>query len=96
MSEKQRLNMEDKHANRLYELKACEMDQRAVELAIAEEETKRAINTATKDYNLALVSVKLLLVLHYVTVVSTIVILCGIYSSFAFELYCEIHTTYTM
>jgi len=41
-------------ANRLYDLKAREMDQRACELAKAEEECRRAINMATKDYNLAL------------------------------------------
>ena len=33
-----------------------ELDQRAMELANAEEECRRAINVATKDYNKALVS----------------------------------------
>ena len=47
--------MEEREANRLYELKACEMDQRAVKLAMAEEEARKALNTAQRDYNLALV-----------------------------------------
>lgn len=34
-----------------------ELDERAMELAKAEEDCRRAINTATKDYNKALVSV---------------------------------------
>lgn len=42
-------------ADRLYELKMRELDQRAMELAKAEEDCRRAINEATKDYNLALV-----------------------------------------
>lgn len=40
----------------MYQLKACEMDQRAVELAEAEHQTRRALNVATKEYNKALVS----------------------------------------
>ena len=55
MAEKGRLQHEQDHADRLYNLKACELDQRAVELSLAEAETRRAINLATKDYNLALV-----------------------------------------
>ena len=55
MEEKKRLLMEQKKADRLYELKACEMDQRATELAIEEEATRRALNEALRDYNLALV-----------------------------------------
>ena len=55
-AEKERIEMELKKAEQLYQLKACEMDQRAVDLAAAEEETRRAINHAVKDYNLALVS----------------------------------------
>ncbi len=47
--------MEEREANRLYELKACEMDQRAVKLAMAEEEARKALNMAQRDYNLALV-----------------------------------------
>jgi len=47
--------MEQEHADRLYELKACELDQRAMELSQADEDTRRAINVAIKDYNLALV-----------------------------------------
>lgn len=55
-TEKQRLEDEENHSNHLYELKACELDQRTVELAMAEEETRRALNTATREYNKALVS----------------------------------------
>eukprot|EP00731_Ephydatia_muelleri_P021546 Em0014g137a len=58
MEEKKRLLMEQKKADRLYDLKACEMDQRATELAEAEEETRRALNEALKDYNLALAKEK--------------------------------------
>ena len=43
-------------ADRLYELKMKELDQRAMELAQAEEECRRAINSATNDYNRAQVS----------------------------------------
>lgn len=38
----------------LYDLKAIESDQRAIELARAEQECRNAINMAMKDYNLAL------------------------------------------
>ena len=55
IAEKERLTSEQKHADRLYHMKACELDQRAVDLACAEAETRRNITTATKDYNLALV-----------------------------------------
>ncbi len=48
--------MEEREANRLYGLKACEMDQRAMELAVAEEEARKALNMAQRDYNIALVS----------------------------------------
>lgn len=58
MAEKERLLSEERHSQRLYDLKACELDQRAVELAMAEDETRRAINVATKDYNLALAKEK--------------------------------------
>lgn len=54
-AEKEKLAMEEREANRLYSLKACEMDQRAMELAQAEEEARKALNLAQKDYNLALV-----------------------------------------
>ena len=36
-------------------MKACELDQRAVELGMAEEETRRALNAAHREYNKALV-----------------------------------------
>lgn len=40
----------------MYDLKQMEMDQRATDLQRAEEECRRAINTAVKDYNDALVN----------------------------------------
>ena len=49
--------MEEKKAESLYDKKSVEMDERAVELAVADEATRRAINMAVKDYNIALVSV---------------------------------------
>lgn len=52
--EKQQEKSNLDQANRLYDLKAREMDQRACDLARAETECRRAINMATKDYNLAL------------------------------------------
>ena len=55
MEEKRRFSKEEEHAQNLYQLKACAMDARAVKLAEAELETRRALNLATKDYNLALV-----------------------------------------
>lgn len=41
-------------ADKLYDIKRMEMDQRALELQKAEEECRRAINSAVKDYNDAL------------------------------------------
>lgn len=41
-------------ADRLYELKMRELDQRALDLQRAEEECRKAINLAQADYNLAL------------------------------------------
>ena len=46
--------MQQKMANKLYDLKQMELDQRALQLAKAEEECRRAINSAVKDYNEAL------------------------------------------
>ena len=45
-----------KEADRLYELKMRELDQRAMELENAERQCRRAIEMATKDYNAAQVS----------------------------------------
>lgn len=47
--------MEEKKANELHHLKAIEIDERAVEISKADECTRRALNTAIKDYNQALV-----------------------------------------
>ena len=43
-----------KQAKHLYDLKSIENEQRALELARAEQECKRAINMATKEFNKAL------------------------------------------
>lgn len=53
--ERDQAERNQKTADRLYELKMKELDQRAMELANAEEDCRRAINMATKDYNNALV-----------------------------------------
>ncbi|RNA36592.1 RIB43A-like with coiled-coils 2 [Brachionus plicatilis] len=52
--EKNIAKMQDKMANKLYDFKQMELDQRARELQKAEEECRRAINSAVKDYNDAL------------------------------------------
>ena len=56
MREKKAAEDSQKRADRLYELKMKELDQRAMELAEAEEKCRRAIDSATKDYNRAQVS----------------------------------------
>lgn len=48
--------MQENMANKLYDFKQMELDRRAMDLAKAEEECRRAINNAVKDYNNALVS----------------------------------------
>ena len=55
MEDKRRLNRAENEAERLYQLKACELDQRAVELATSELQTRKALNNAIKGYNQALV-----------------------------------------
>ena len=55
LRERRQADDNQKKADRLYELKARELDQRAMELQKAEEECRKAINVATKDYNQALV-----------------------------------------
>ena len=56
MREKKAAEDAQNRADRLYELKMKELDQRAMELSQAEEECRRAINSATNDYNRAQVS----------------------------------------
>jgi 16S rRNA U1498 N3-methylase RsmE len=46
--------MQQKMADKLYDLKQMELDQRARALQEAEEQCRRAINGAVKDYNNAL------------------------------------------
>ena len=58
MQEKMQEEANEKQAKRLYDLKAIEHDQRATELAKAEQECRRAINIATKDLNQALANEK--------------------------------------
>lgn len=52
--EKKLARARQEEADRLYDLHRREMDQRACELAKAEEDCRRAINEATRDYNKAL------------------------------------------
>lgn len=54
--ERKQAEENQKAADRLYDLKTKELDQRAMELQQAEENCRRAINIATKDYNNAQVS----------------------------------------
>ncbi len=56
LKEKNAAEAAKNRADRLYELKMKELDQRAMELADAEEECRRAIKSATADYNKAQVS----------------------------------------
>ena len=56
MKERKQADANQKTADRLYDLKMRELDQRACELQKAEEDCRRAINVAMKDYNKALVS----------------------------------------
>ena len=56
MREKQQADNNQKTADRLYELKMRELDQRACELQDAEEQCRRALEVATKDYNKAQVT----------------------------------------
>lgn len=52
--EREQARLNQAQADRLYELKMRELDQRAMELQQAEEECRRNINVATTDYNNAL------------------------------------------
>lgn len=52
--EREQAEENQRRADRLYELKMRELDQRAMDLQKAEEECRRAINSAQADYNLAL------------------------------------------
>lgn len=51
MAEKRHCAEEESFAGRLYSMKARELDERLVDLAIAEEKTRRELNMATKEYN---------------------------------------------
>jgi hypothetical protein len=52
--EKNIIKMQHKMADKLYDFKQMELDQRARDLQRAEEECRRAINSAVNDYNEAL------------------------------------------
>jgi len=54
MNERAQEDANREQADRLHELKSIEMDQRAMDLARAEDECRDAVNMATKEYNLAL------------------------------------------
>ncbi|XP_065838743.1 RIB43A-like with coiled-coils protein 2 [Oscarella lobularis] len=54
IAEKEFLKQEQTFADRMYDKKALEMDQKAQELAEAEVQCRQAINLATKELNLAL------------------------------------------
>ncbi len=55
MEEKERLKMEENKATELYNKKAIEIDQRAMELLYTDIQTRKAINIAMKEYNTAMV-----------------------------------------
>jgi len=57
--EKAQANENQRRADRLYDLKAKELDERAMALQKAEEECQRAVRHAADDYNNALVSLLL-------------------------------------
>jgi uncharacterized protein YhaN len=54
MEERYQSKANQEYSDHLYDLKARELDQRACELAVAEDNCRRAINMATKDFNDAL------------------------------------------
>lgn len=54
MKERRQAEENQRKADQLYELKMKELDQRACELQKAEDDCRRAINNATRDYNEAL------------------------------------------
>ncbi|EDV24506.1 uncharacterized protein TRIADDRAFT_56369 [Trichoplax adhaerens] len=58
MEEKKLQEREEYEANKLFYMKACEDDRKALELEEAEKDCKRNINLAVKDYNLALANHK--------------------------------------
>ena len=60
--EKNLARMQQRMADKLYDFKQMELDERARELQRAEEECRRAINSAVKDYNDALVIIAIQLV----------------------------------
>jgi hypothetical protein len=55
IKEKEQQQQDQHHADYLYDLKALELDERAMQLAEAENQCRQAISHATKDFNLALV-----------------------------------------
>ena len=54
--ERDQAEFNQKEADRLYDLKMRELDERAMELQRAEEDCRTAIKVAESDYNMALVS----------------------------------------
>ncbi len=58
--DRRRAEQQQAAADHLYHAKQSELDQRSVELQRAEEECRKAINEAVKNYNNALVSQKII------------------------------------
>ena len=56
--DRQRAQLQQEAADRLFHAKQNELDQRSMELQRAEEECRKAINESIKNYNEALVSCK--------------------------------------
>jgi len=72
-----------KKADRLYDLKMKELDQRACELQHAEEECRNAIGEATKNYNLAQVSFVFFFI--FITAIYNAIVIMGF--SFIYHLH---------
>ena len=58
VNERNREKSNMSQADRLYDLKAREMDQRAMELAESEHQCRQAINFATTEFNISLANKK--------------------------------------
>ena len=58
VNERNREKSNMSQADRLYDLKAREMDQRAMELAESEHQCRQAINFATTEFNISLANEK--------------------------------------
>jgi len=84
-----------KKADRLYELKMRELDERACELQHAEEECRKAINEATKSYNVAQVSSLLFVFFSFPSLLVQYTML-PLHTGFSFLMYSSVSTCYTV